>query len=42
MNLRVAKKILKNQNNLNYHAGQIKKAEVVMKRSQRNAAKNSK
>jgi hypothetical protein len=42
MNLRVAKKILKNQGVLNYNKVQIKKAEVVMKRAERNIAKNSK
>jgi hypothetical protein len=42
MNLRVAKKILKSQDELNYNKAQIKKAEVVMKRAERNAAKNSK
>lgn len=42
MNLRVAKKILKNQDKLNYNKAQIAKAEVVMKRAERNASKSSK
>jgi hypothetical protein len=42
MNVRVAKKILKNQDSLDYNKGQIKKADVVMKRSERKAAKSSK
>lgn len=39
MKKRVAKKILKNQETLNYNKGQVSKAQTVVARSERKAAK---
>ena len=36
MRLRVAKKILKNKENLNYKGGQVQKAETVIKQYEKN------
>lgn len=37
MKLRVAKKIVKNQEVLKYHKGQVKRAQIVVSRNERNA-----
>lgn len=39
MKIRVAKKIVKNQENLNYNKGQVQKAENVVKKYSKNATK---
>ncbi len=42
MKLRVAKKVLKNQDKLQYNEGQIKKAETIAGRVSRRVEKNKK
>jgi len=42
MKLRVAKKILKNQETLNYNKGQVKRATIASAQSARRAAKAEK
>ena len=41
MKIRVAKKIVKNQENLNYNKGQVQKAEKVVAKYSSNASQNN-